>query len=84
MKKKIYFYKSWLASFRLHDLIPCLGFSRNVQGWFYTRTWSVNFLTYCLQLSIVNTSDLNEERSIAHEKNCLRVMNAAKKSKQPK
>ena len=69
MKKKLKFYKSWFASFTKEQFIPKFSFSKNVQGWFFTRNWCLNWLTYCLQYSITIKSDLEEDRSIAHEKN---------------
>lgn len=72
MKREFNFYKSWYAGFRFKDLIPCFGFSKNVQGWSFTRNWTLNWFTYCLQFSIVLRSDLNEDRNIAHEKNVAR------------
>lgn len=74
MKREFNFYKSWYAGFRFKDLIPCFGFSKNVQGWSFTRNWTLNWFTYCLQFSIVLRIDLNEDRNIAHEKNVARYM----------
>ena len=74
MKREFCFYKSWFAGFRIVDLIPIFGFSKNVQGWFFTRNYTLNWLTYCIQFSITKTSDLNEDRNIAHEKNVNRYM----------
>lgn len=74
MKRKIYFYKSWFASFRPKDLLPCFGFSKNVQGWSFTRNYTLNWFTYCLQFSVVLYNYLDEERKIAHVKNAGKYM----------
>ena len=74
MKIEFYFFKSWYVGFRLRDLIPIFGFSKNVQGWSFTRNWSLNWLTYCLCFSIILRSDLNEDINIAHEMNVAKYM----------
>jgi hypothetical protein len=69
MKKELKLFKSWYGKFTVKQLIPKFRFSKNVQGWFFTRNWSVTLFTYCLNYSITITSDTNEEHNIAHEKN---------------
>jgi hypothetical protein len=76
MKREFYFYKSWVAGFRIIDLLPKFHFSKNVQAWSFTRNWGVNWFTYCFQFTIVIQSDLNEDRAIAHEKNVARYMHS--------
>ena len=74
MKRELKLFKSWYGKFTIKQLIPEFRFSKNVQGWFFTRNWSVTWFTYCLNYSITITSDTNEERNIAHEKNVARYM----------
>jgi len=74
MKRKFIFYKSWLAGFRAKDLFPIFSFTKNVQGWFFTRVWSLNWFTYTISFILIKTSDLNEDRSLSHEKNVKRYM----------
>lgn len=74
MKIEFNFYKSWYAVFRFKDLLPLFSFNKNVQGWSFTRVWSLNWFTYSVSFSIVKRSDLNEDRNIAHEKNVARYM----------
>ena len=74
MRIEIYFYKSWFAGFRFKDLMPIPGFSKNVQEWSFTRNWTLNWLTYCAQFSIVKMSCLNEDANTAHEKNVAMYM----------
>jgi hypothetical protein len=69
MKKEFYFYKNWYAGFRLKDLIPKVSFSENVQGWFYTRVYTLKWFTYAISLFLIKTRCLDQEREIAHEKN---------------
>ena len=74
MKREFNFYKSWYAGFRTKDLFPIFSFTKNVQGWSFSRVWSLNWFTYAISFSLVKRSDLNEHRSIAHEKNVARYM----------
>lgn len=74
MKKQIYFYKSWFSKFRFKDLIPLFGFIKNVQGYTFTRNLTLNWFTYCIQVSFYKYNNLDLERNEAHEKNVLRYM----------
>jgi hypothetical protein len=74
MKREFNFYKSWYAGFRLIDLVPIFSFTKNVQGWSFTRVWTLNWFTYAASFRLIKRSDLNEDRSIAHEKNVKRYM----------
>ena len=74
MKREFNFYKSWYAGFRTKNLFPIFSFTKNVQGWSFTRVWSLNWFTYAISFSLVKRSDLNEDISIAHEKNVARYM----------
>jgi hypothetical protein len=74
MKIEFNFYKSWYAGFRFKDLLPIFSFTKNVQGWSFTRVWSLNWFTYAVSFRLIETSDLNEEKSVAHEKNVNRYM----------
>jgi len=74
MKREINFYKSWYSDFRAKDLFPIFSFTKNVQGWSFTRVWSLNWFTYAISFRLIKRSDFNEDRSIAHEKNVARYM----------
>lgn len=74
MKREVYFYKSWFSKFRFKDLIPCFSFSKNVQGYTFTRNYSLNCFTYCLQLSVIKYDNLDSETNIAHQKNVLKYL----------
>jgi hypothetical protein len=74
MRREINFYKSWYAGFRLKDLLPKFNFTKNVQGWSFIRVWTISWFTYALSYRLTKRSDLNEDRSIAHEKNVMRYM----------
>ena len=69
MKREFNFYKSYYAGFRAKDLLPIFSFTKNVQGWTFTRVWSLNWFTYVASFSLIKRSDLNEDRGVAHEKN---------------
>jgi hypothetical protein len=69
MKREFNFYKSYYAGFRAKDLLPIFSFTKNIQGWFFTRVWSLNWFTYAVSFNLTKTSDFNENRSLAHEKN---------------
>lgn len=72
MKTKMYFYKWWFAGFRVIDFIPLLSLSKNVQGWSFTRVYSLRWLTYCFSIQLTKNSDLDANRDIAHERNVKR------------
>jgi len=74
MKSTFNFYKSYYYKIRIIDLIPIISYSKNVQGWFFTRCWSINWLTYAISFSLIKISDLNQDRNISHEKNVIRYM----------
>ena len=73
-RREIYFYKSWFLKFRFKDLFPCFSFSKNVQGFAFTRNYCLNLFTYCIQLSVVKYDNLDYETSIAHQKNVLKYL----------
>ena len=74
MKKKLKFYKYWFAPITLKQLIPSYSHSKNVQGWFFTRNWSVSWFRYCLLFTITVTSEFSVSRNIAHKKNITRYI----------
>ncbi len=77
MKTEFNFYKSWYAGFRLRDLLPIFSFTKNVQGWSFARVYSLYWFTYAVSINLIKISDLNENRSAAHEKNVKRYMDPA-------
>jgi hypothetical protein len=72
MERSLILFKSWYGPLNVRQFIPYFKFSRNVQGWFYTRYWSIFWLTYCFSLDCTITSDFNEDNNIAHEKNVVK------------
>ncbi len=74
MKRELLFYKWYYTKLTLINFVPVIEFSKNVQGHFFTRNYCLYWLRYCVQLSLIVTSDFNEERSVAHEKNVERYM----------
>jgi hypothetical protein len=74
MKRELKFYKHWFAPITKKQLIPSFSFSKNVQGYFFTRNWSISWFRYCLLFTVVITSDFNEDRNIAHERNVASYM----------
>lgn len=70
MKKyRIRFYKQQVLGITFKPMVPNVSFSKNAQGWFYTRYWSISWFAYCLQYSITITSDLKVDRKEAHKLN---------------
>ena len=69
MKTKLKLFKSWYGCFTIKQLIPSFKFSKNVQGWVFTRNWSITWFMYCLLFTVTKTSDTDEDRKIAHENN---------------
>lgn len=74
MKTELNFYKSWYSRFRMIDLVPVFSFSKNIQGWSFTRVWTLNWFTYAVSFFLIKRSYLNEDRKIAHEKNVAKYM----------
>lgn len=71
-KYELHFYKSWFGKFRLLDLIPKISFCKSIQGWHYIISFSINFFTYSLTFFITKSSNTDENRHIAHEKNIIK------------
>ena len=69
MKRELKLFKSWYEHFTIKHLIPSFKFSKNVQGWFFTRNYSITLFRYCLNYSITITSDVKDDRCLAHERN---------------
>ena len=69
MQKKLNFYKSWFEKLKPIELLPIIVCCKNAQGYTYTRLWSVNWFIYPLSFHLTKISDLNENRSVIHEKN---------------
>ena len=75
MKLKIKFYKTQFESFDIKNLIPTFNFSKNVQGWFYIKNYTVILFRYAMTITIIKTSDLFINRQIAHDFNvCKYIM----------
>jgi len=82
MKRKLKFYKYWYAplNFKEYTLlnynkyIPKFKFSKNVQGWSFTRNYTVYWLKWAITYSTIITSDLNIDRNVAHEMNIKKYM----------
>ncbi len=74
MKIELKLFKSLYGRFTNKQLIPCFKFSKNVQGWFFSRNWWITWFRYCLLFTITKQSDFNQDRNIAHKKNVARYM----------
>lgn len=75
MKRNLTFYKSWLNGFRFKDILPVFRYTKNVQGWFFTRNYTFELFTYALNYSIVINSDLSIDRMVAHDTNISKYSN---------
>lgn len=57
-----------MTPFTVKNLIPNFSYRKNVQGWFFTRNWTITFLRYSLTYSVILSSVFDEDRDKAHEK----------------
>jgi hypothetical protein len=77
MKRKLKFYKYWYAPLNFKDYstfeyskwIPKFEFSKNVQGWSFTRNYSIYWIRWAITYTTIIHSDFNIDRKIAHEIN---------------
>jgi hypothetical protein len=81
MKREINFYKHWFAPVRIKNFLPVFSYSKNVQGWFFTRNYTVEWFTYAINFRVMVNSDYDVEREVAHELNVAKYMNKFTKIK---
>ena len=74
MKKQIQFYQTQFTPFTAKNLFPKITFDKNVQGWVFTRNCTVTIFIFAVTLSVTNTTDLNTERSLAHDQNVIKYI----------
>ena len=75
MKHKINFYRHWFAPVSIKNLLPIFSCSKNVQGWFFTRSYTLEWFTYAINYSITINSNFNIDRNVAHNINVAKYMN---------
>ena len=74
MKREIKFYQTDYTKFKVANLLPKASFSKNVQGWSFTRNYTITWLRFAVTLSLIKRSDLNIARNLAHKHNVARYM----------
>ena len=81
MKRELKFYQYWFAPmnfkypiFGYSKWFPKFDFSKNVQGWFYTRKYTLSWLKWALTYTISLNSDFSVSRNLAHEMNVKKYM----------
>lgn len=68
------FYKSNYQSFSISDLVPEIRLGRNVQGYYYTKTITIQWLRWATTFRHVTIDNLCIDRSDAHELNVKKYM----------
>jgi len=63
------YYKTDYTSFSVKNLLPKVIFSKNVQGWFFTRNYTFVWLQFAATYWITIRSDINIDREVAHQNN---------------
>jgi len=74
MKREINFYQTDYTKFKVANLLPKVSFSKNVQGWSFTRNYTITWLRFAVTISLIKRSDLNIDRNLAHEQNVAKYM----------
>ena len=69
MKQEFKFYRHWFAAIKIKNLLPIFRYSKNVQGWFFTRNYTLELFTYAVNYSITIISDIDIDRSLSHDMN---------------
>jgi hypothetical protein len=69
MRRNIHFYRTDYTKFTSTNLIPKFSFSKNVQGWVFTRNYTFECMRYAITLSLLITSDTKIPMNIAHRDN---------------
>jgi len=81
MKLNLNFYRYLLSSMKMINYKPKFVYSKNVQGYWFTRNYTIYFCVWALTLTITIHSDFNVKRSIAHEMNVKKYMLSKKDKK---
>lgn len=71
---RINFYKTNYTPFERHNFNPRIEKSKNVQGWFFTRTLTLYWLRYAISISLTRISDLDIDRKLAHRQNTVKYL----------
>ena len=74
MKREVKFYQTQFSPFTGKNLLPKLTFSKNVQGWFFTRNWTITLFRFACTISTTVTKDLDVDRNLAHDQNVSKYM----------
>ena len=65
-KLEIKFYQKNFTRFKVSNLLPKISFSKNVQGWSFTKNYTITWLRFAITLFLIKRSDLGIDRNIAH------------------
>ena len=75
MKREIKFYRYlYAAPLTLRKWLPKFERSKNVQGYWFIRTYTLTWFIWATTYRISIHSDFEEDRSVAHERNVKRYM----------
>ena len=75
MKREIRFYKYlYAAPLQLLNWLPKFKYSKNVQGWWFIRNYTLSWLRWATTYTITIHSDFEVDRNVAHQTNVQRYM----------
>ena len=73
-KKELKFYKSIFIPIRVIDFFPIIKFSKNVQGYNFTRSYTLRWFRYAVTYFKTIESCMDADRDIAHKINVSKYM----------
>jgi hypothetical protein len=73
-KKELKFYKSIFIPIRVIDFFPIIKFSKNVQGYSFTRSYTLSWFKYAVTYFKTIESCMDIDMNTAHKSNVLKYM----------
>jgi len=74
MKVEIRAYKYWYQRLGRRNFFPKVAFSKNVQGWFFTRSMTGMWGKWAITFFLNRHSSFEVDRGAAHKQNVKRFM----------
>lgn len=74
MRRELSIYKYLYGPLSLRHWIPKFRYSKNVQGWWFIRNFTLCFIRWAITLTITIQSDFKVERGMAHDINVQKYM----------
>lgn len=74
IKLNLQLYRSEFGPFDRNAIVPKAGFSKSVQGYFFTRSYTITWFLFSITARLTWVSDYNQNRTEAHAANVLKYL----------